>query len=126
MTMIFEHTISESVNTKLNINCGSILIAHTNKNNYGNKIILYSGNIVNKSNNYICGNITEIIFGDIKYNLTFWQLFSVVVIAAVLGGIIYNFAFENMIQDEINSSIFIPHILQKPAAKIPLKTLPKK
>ncbi|HYV33713.1 MAG TPA: hypothetical protein VE973_02600 [Candidatus Limnocylindria bacterium] len=62
-----------------------------------------------------------------KYNLTFWQLFLVVVIALVLGGFIFKFAYDNEIQDEINSISFIPHIngATTTPAKLPLKT-PKK
>ena len=40
---------------------------------------------------------------QLKYNVTFWQLFAIIVIAAVLGGIIYNYAYNNMVMDEVNS-----------------------
>ncbi len=56
-----------------------------------------------------------------KYNLSFWQLFLVVVIALVLGGFIFNFANDNMIQDEINSAAFIPHVDKTPAKALPQK-----
>ena len=43
-----------------------------------------------------------------SYNLGFWQLFGVVLLAIVLGGVICNFAYNNILQDEINSSVYSP------------------
>lgn len=60
-----------------------------------------------------------------KFNITFWQLFTLLVISMVLGGVVYNFAFNNQLQDEINSTSFLPRV-NKETTKIPSKPAPKK
>jgi hypothetical protein len=55
-----------------------------------------------------------------KFNITFWQLFTLLVISMVLGGVVYNYAFNNQLQDEINSTVFIPSP-NKDAATAPAK-----
>ena len=63
-----------------------------------------------------------------KHLKGFWPVFIVVVIALILGGIIYNFAYGNILLDENNASMsfwsyLTPH---RSAQKVPAKTLPAK
>ena len=53
----------------------------------------------------------------------FWPIFILVAVSMVAGGIIYAVAFDNQIQDEINSAVFIPskNIMQNPATTSPSK-----
>ncbi|HYV33344.1 MAG TPA: hypothetical protein VE973_00650, partial [Candidatus Limnocylindria bacterium] len=58
-----------------------------------------------------------------KYNLTFWQLFLVIVLALVLGGFIFYFAYGNILQDELYSISFTRHnAATTTPSKIPAKT----
>ena len=56
----------------------------------------------------------------LKYNITFWQLFSIVVLAAILGGVIIDYAYDNQLFDEINSISFTTHSVP-PTQKPPVK-----
>jgi len=56
---------------------------------------------------------------DIKFNITFWQMFTIIVVAVVLGGVIYKFSYDNVLQDDIHSISFPVH--KGDEAKTPLK-----
>jgi len=61
--------------------------------------------------------------GDPKHLKSFWPLFIIVVVSMIAGGIIYSFAFNSKIQDEIDSSTLIP---SRQMTNEPVKTPVKK
>lgn len=46
-----------------------------------------------------------------KHINSFWALFIVVIVSMVAGGIIYAFAFGNQLQDNVDSSFFLPRFM---------------
>lgn len=58
---------------------------------------------------------------SLKYNLTFWQLFIILVVATALGTLVAYYAYGNMVQDDANS-VWFPHSLRgKTTTKMPVK-----
>ena len=44
-----------------------------------------------------------------KFSKSFWPLAIVVIVSMVAGGLIYSFAYNNMLTDDINSMFLIKH-----------------
>lgn len=44
-----------------------------------------------------------------KFSKSFWPLAIVVIISMIAGGLIYSFAFNSMLNDDINSMSFTRH-----------------
>jgi len=58
---------------------------------------------------------------DPKHLNSFWPLFIVVVVSMIAGGIIFAFAYGNVLQDDIDSAFFLPHVAHPkcvPTAKV--------
>jgi flagellar basal body-associated protein FliL len=66
--------------------------------------------------------------GDNKKHLKgFWPIFILIVVSMVAGGIIYAFAYGNVLQDEMDSSFVLPsQNHDQTPAKTPVKTPVKK
>ena len=63
---------------------------------------------------------------QIKFNVTFWQMFVILTLATTLGGVIYKYAYDNVLLDEINSISFSRHAPAKTTNKSPVKKTPAK
>ena len=62
----------------------------------------------------------------LKFNLGFWQLFVILVVAAGCGVIVSYYAYGNVVQDEVNSISFFqgtgsPKTGSKTTTKTPVK-----
>ena len=46
---------------------------------------------------------------NVKFNVTFWQMFLLIITAAVVGGVIYKYSFDSVVIEDANSISFPVH-----------------